>query len=100
MRIINVRHVSASGGSRAVLPGPRRAGRPAGFRDAGERLRRHGSAFRLSSQRRILAVFAAIVIILVFVAVLAFDTAARMVMDREAVVHTHHVLAELQETRG
>ena len=57
-------------------------------------------AFRLSSQRRIMAVFAAIVIILVIVAVLAFDTAARMVKDREAVGHTHHVLAELQETRA
>ena len=47
-----------------------------------------------------MAVLAAIVVILGIVAVLAFDTAARMIRDRESVGHTHGVLAELQETRA
>jgi PAS domain S-box-containing protein len=57
-------------------------------------------AFRLSSQRRITALLAAIVIILVVVAILAFETTARMIGDREAVGHSHYVLAELQETQA
>ena len=54
----------------------------------------------ISSQFRIMAVLAAIVVILVIVAVLAFEPTTRMIRDRESVAHTQSVLAELQETRA
>jgi PAS domain S-box-containing protein len=55
---------------------------------------------RKSAQRRILLILAAIVVILAVVAALAFQTTTRMIRDREWVVHTHRVLAELQEMRA
>ena len=100
VRIIIIEHYMASRRKPVDSPGPE-ASEPRGVtRDAGEVATPWNEPFRSSSQRRIMAVFAAIVIILVIVAVLAFDTAARMIKDREAVGHTHHVLAELQETRA
>jgi PAS domain S-box-containing protein len=47
-----------------------------------------------------MGVLVAILVILAVVALLAFETATRMIKDREAVGHTHEVLAELQETRA
>src|SRR4051812_5935059 len=55
---------------------------------------------RSSAQYRIMAVLAAITVILGVVALLALRTTTRMIGERDWIAHSHHVLAELQETRG